>query len=87
MASFEYLLGYRAALRHLIEASDAPVNQLKKMKITTKKRYATDIKEIVNKVMNGGGNYTLLEAELSSMCLNMDKEEVKPSQILQGIKQ
>ena len=33
----EYLLGYRAALRHLIEAADAPGNQLKKMKITAKK--------------------------------------------------
>ena len=28
-----------------------------------------DIKEIVNKVTNGGGNYTPLEAELASMCL------------------
>ena len=37
MASNEYHLGYRAALRHLIEASDAPGNQLKKMKITAKK--------------------------------------------------
>lgn len=35
MASCEYLLGYRAALRHLIEAADAPGNQLKK--ITAKK--------------------------------------------------
>jgi len=31
MATFEYLLGYRAALRHLIEAADAPGNQLKTM--------------------------------------------------------
>lgn len=37
MTTHEYLLGYRAALRHLIEASDAPGNQLKKMKITAKK--------------------------------------------------
>lgn len=37
MATCEYLLGYRAALRHLIEAADAPGNQLKKMKITAKK--------------------------------------------------
>ena len=37
MASSEYHLGYRAALRHLIEASDAPGNQLKKMKIIAKK--------------------------------------------------
>lgn len=37
MATHEYLLGYRAALRHLIETSDAPENQLKKMKITAKK--------------------------------------------------
>ena len=37
MATYEYLLGYRAALRHLIEAVDAPGNQLKKMKITAKK--------------------------------------------------
>lgn len=37
MASREYLLGYRAALRHLIEESDAPGNQMKKMKITAKK--------------------------------------------------
>lgn len=37
MASSEYHLGYRAALRHFIEASDAPGNQLKKMKITAKK--------------------------------------------------
>ena len=37
MATFEYLLGYRAALRHLIEAVDAHGNQLKKMKITAKK--------------------------------------------------
>ena len=36
MATCEYILGYRAALRHLIEASDAPGNQLKKMKITAK---------------------------------------------------
>ena len=37
MATCEYILGYRAALRHLIEAVDAPGNQLKKMKITAKK--------------------------------------------------
>lgn len=37
MTTHEYLLGYRAALRHLIEAVDAPGNQLKKMKITAKK--------------------------------------------------
>ena len=37
MATCEYLLGYRAALRHLIAASDAPRNQLQKMKITAKK--------------------------------------------------
>lgn len=36
MTTHEYLLGYRAALRHLIEAVDAPGNQLKKMKITVK---------------------------------------------------
>lgn len=28
-----------------------------------------DVKEIVNKVTNGGGNYTPLEAELARMCL------------------
>ena len=28
-----------------------------------------DIKEIVNKVADGGGNYTPLEAELARMCL------------------
>lgn len=28
-----------------------------------------DVKEIVNKVTHGGGNYTPLEAELASMCL------------------
>lgn len=28
-----------------------------------------DIKEIVDKVTQGGGNYTLLEAELARMCL------------------
>ena len=28
-----------------------------------------DIKEIMNKVADGGGNYTPLEAELASMCL------------------
>ena len=37
MSTREYLLGYRAALRHLIEAVDAPGNQMKKMKITAKK--------------------------------------------------
>lgn len=37
MVSCEYLLGYHAALLHLIEATDAPGNQLKKMKITAKK--------------------------------------------------
>jgi hypothetical protein len=37
MVSCEYLLGYRAALLHLIGAADAPGNQLKKMKITAKK--------------------------------------------------
>ena len=37
MATCEYLLGYRAAIRHLIEAVDAPGNQLKKLKITAKK--------------------------------------------------
>lgn len=37
MVSCEYLLGYRAALLHLIEATDAPGNQLKKTKITAKK--------------------------------------------------
>jgi hypothetical protein len=37
LATCEYLLGYRAALRHLLEASDAPGNQLKKMKITATK--------------------------------------------------
>ena len=28
-----------------------------------------DVKEIVNKVTNGGGNYTPLESELARMCL------------------
>lgn len=28
-----------------------------------------DVNEIVNKVTNGGGNYTHLEAELARMCL------------------
>lgn len=28
-----------------------------------------DVKEVVNKVTNGGGNYTPLEAELARMCL------------------
>ena len=28
-----------------------------------------DVKEIVNKVANGGGNYTPLESELAMMCL------------------
>lgn len=28
-----------------------------------------DIKEIMNKVADGGGNYTPLEAELARMCL------------------
>lgn len=37
MTTHEYLLGYRAAIRHLIEAVDAPGNQLRKMKITAKK--------------------------------------------------
>lgn len=38
MASSEYLLGYRAALRYLIEATEDPAGcQLKKMKIITKK--------------------------------------------------
>lgn len=38
MASCEYLLGYRAALRYLIEATEDPAGcQLKKMKIVTKK--------------------------------------------------
>ena len=37
MATCEYLRGYRAALRHLIETVDAPDNQLKKMKITANK--------------------------------------------------
>ena len=37
MATCEYLLAYRAALRHLIQAPDAPGHQLKKMKITAKK--------------------------------------------------
>ena len=37
MATFEYLRGYRAALRYLIEASDAPGNQLNKIKIKAKK--------------------------------------------------
>lgn len=37
MATCEYLRGYRAALRYLIEASDAPGNQLNKIKITAKK--------------------------------------------------
>lgn len=37
MASFEYLLGYRAALRHLIESVDAPGTELKKKRIVTKK--------------------------------------------------
>lgn len=37
MANCEYLLGYHAALWDLIEASDAPGNKLKKMKITAKK--------------------------------------------------
>ena len=31
--------------------------------------YIDDVKEIVNKVTNGGGNYTPLEAELARMCL------------------
>lgn len=33
------------------------------------KIYIDDIKEIVNKATNGGGNYTPLEAELARMCL------------------
>lgn len=38
MASSEYHLGYRAALRHLIEATENPAGcQLKKMKIIAKK--------------------------------------------------
>lgn len=38
MASCEYLLGYRAALRYLIEATEYPAGcQLKKMKIIAKK--------------------------------------------------
>lgn len=28
-----------------------------------------DVKEIVNKVTNGGGNYTPLESELARMCM------------------
>lgn len=36
MTTHEYLLGYRAAIRHLIEAVDAPDSQLKKLKITAK---------------------------------------------------
>lgn len=35
--SFEYLRGYRAALRHLIESLDAPGTELRKKRITTKK--------------------------------------------------
>lgn len=31
--------------------------------------YIDDVKEIVNKVTNGWGNYTPLEAELARMCL------------------
>ncbi len=37
MATCEYLRGYRAALRHLIEDVDAPGNQMNKIKITAKK--------------------------------------------------
>ena len=37
MATCEYLRGYRAALRYLIEAVDAPGDHMKKMKITAKK--------------------------------------------------
>ena len=37
MTTHEYLLGYRAAIRHLIEAVDAPGTELKKKMIVTKK--------------------------------------------------
>ena len=37
MASSEYLRGYRAAIRHLIEAVDAPGPELRKNRIATKK--------------------------------------------------
>lgn len=37
MTSHEYLLGYRAALRYLIEAVDAPGTALRKNRIVTKK--------------------------------------------------
>ena len=37
MTTHEYLLGYRAAIRHLIEAVDAPGTELKKKRIVTKK--------------------------------------------------
>ena len=36
MATCEYIRGYRAALRYLIEAADAPGKQLNKIKITAK---------------------------------------------------
>lgn len=37
MATCEYLRGYRAALRHLIESVDEPGPELKKKRIVTKK--------------------------------------------------
>ena len=37
MATFEYIRGYRAALRYLIDAADAPSKKLNKIKITAKK--------------------------------------------------
>ena len=37
MASHEYLLGYQAAPRHLIEVVDAPGAALRKNRIVTKK--------------------------------------------------
>ena len=37
MATFEYIRGYRAALRYLIDAADAPGKKLNKIKITAKK--------------------------------------------------
>ena len=80
MASHEYLLGYRAALRHLIEVVDAPGTALRKNMIVTKKT-AEYLKVFYEHA------FELAQEAIDLSNAITDKEEVQPSQILQGSKQ
>lgn len=80
MESHEYLLDYQAALRHLIEVVDAPGTALRKNRIVTKKT-AEYLKLFYEHA------FELAQEAIDLSNAITDKEEVKPSQILQGSEQ